>query len=217
MTDRGNRVLWVLVGLVLLAVGGAGLSVGLGAWGAGAPTYLVDPIVVRWWRDGRWMSFASLAFIGLVLMLLGLKLAHAELRRRGRARLDDFDPSGPARLVPAGLEAAGLEAVAGHRTTSEPGLLSRGTTIVRAGPLNAALASDLRGIDGVRHAVVGLFGRPGELELRARLDIGDEVELAVLSANFEKVLERFTLTAGMSPSVVEVTLSVVAEVEDRVR
>ncbi len=185
MTDRTNRVMWVLIAVMLTAVGGGGLSLALGAWGHAGPVDVVDPTVVRWWGDGGWMSFASVAFIGLVLVALGLVLVRGELRHQGTPRLADFDPcegyQGPV----------------------------RGRTMVRAAPVAAALEADLKTLRGVRRATVGLFGRAGDLEVRARLEIGDEVDLASLSDAFGEMVERFVHTSNLSPSKVEVTLSLV--------
>jgi hypothetical protein len=195
MSDRTNRIAGAILAVVLLAIGGLGLSVALGAWGHSAPVTLVDPIVVRWWHDGGWKSFASLAFIGLVLFGLGLSLAWAELGHRGQSPLGDFEAL-PRTGVPDGPR--------------------RGLTTVRAAPLRRALESDLRAIDGVQHASVSLLGEPGELELRARLDVGDRAELASIGDGVLEVAERLALTIGFGPDLVEVTIALVPEPDQRV-
>ncbi|MGH9129369.1 MAG: hypothetical protein ACRDY2_10520 [Acidimicrobiales bacterium] len=196
MSDRVNRIGWVVVSLLLLAIGGLGLSLAEGAWGQASPRAVVDPVVVRWWHDGGWKSFASVAFIGLVLLVLGLLLAWAELRRRGPAGLRDFEPlPWPER----------------SHESAEPEA-SRGSTTVRAAPLSRALEADMRLIDGVQHASVGIRGRPGELELRARLEVDDQTELAAVGNQLDEVLGRLALTAGFGADLVDVTVILVAPV-----
>ncbi len=196
MSDRANRIAGAMLAVALLAIGGLGLGVALGAWGHSAPVNLVDPIVVRWWHDGGWKSFASLAFIGLVLFVLGLTLTWAELRHRGPGPLGDFEAS---------------------PRTGVPEAPQRGLTTLRAAPLRRALESDLRAIDGVQRASVSLLGEPGGLELRAQLDVGDRAELTSVGDNLAKATERLALTVGFGPSLVEVTISLVPEPDQRLR
>lgn len=204
MSDRANRIGGVLCALALVVIGGLGLSVALGAWGDAGPVRLVDPVVVRWWRDGAWMSFAALALLGLVLLLAGSTLVWAELRPRGPRPLGDFEASprpSPGDGAPTGP------------TKADPP--ARGLTTVRAAPLCRALEADLRTVKGVRHASARLSGDPGSLALRAQLDVGDSYELAELAAEVGKVAERLELTAGFGPEVMEVTLFLVTEAAPR--
>lgn len=204
--------------MLLLAIGGGGLSVALGAWGHAAPTHIVDREVVRWWQDGGWKSFASVSFIGLVLFILGLVLARAELVRHGGvSRLADFELARKPR--PGGSPGVGrpVAATGGDSSVGTPTRVSgRGATVVRAEPVGRALEADLEAIDGVQHASVSLFGRPSQLQLRARLDIGDGAELAAIGQGVDRALERLVLTAGLGPEVLDVTLALVPESGPRI-
>lgn len=192
MSDRTNRVLLVLVSLVLIAMGGVGLSFSLGAWGQGAASaHVFTATLVRWWREGSWMSFAAASFTGLVFAVAGLVLAVYELGRRGgRPRLGDFD------LLQATVPATDGQV--------------RGRTTVRAAGLSRALQVDLSRLEGVDGARVDMFGRPGELEVLARLDVLDTADMAGVGAGVRSCLERLGATAGLPVARVDVVVTLVS-------
>lgn len=196
MSDAANRILWSLVGLVLLAMGGVGLSFGLGAWGASAAhAHIVTSTLVGRWRQGGDASYAVAGAIGFILVLLGLGLARSQLRRSGGPRLTDFRVGGPS----------GADAQA------------RGRTMVRATSLSHAVEADLERIDGVERALVGLYGTPDHLELRARLDVSDSSDLDAIARSVDGSLGRLHTTAGLRPRAVDVTVAMVGNGPGRVR
>lgn len=85
---RCNRLLWTLVGLLLVALGGYGVTMHLGLWdGRLGPlrrdsALLAAPITDSWRGAGRW-PWVAVAVAGLVLTVLGYGLLAARLRRRG--------------------------------------------------------------------------------------------------------------------------------------
>ncbi len=188
MTDSANRGLWLVVGLILMAMGGVGLSFSFGAWGEGAAhATIITHTVVRWWREGSWKSFAAAAFIGFAFLVLGLLLLWRELvPHQGRARLDDFV------LPPAG------------------GVPSRGETVVRAASLSHGLEGDLESIPGVERALVGLFGTTEHLAVRARLRVLDTADLEEVSRRAAEAMARMARTASLRTEDAEVTVSLVA-------
>ena len=98
MSDRRNRQVMVVVSLILLVGGGLAVLQGAAVFGDQRSTaHIFSPTVVRWWREGGWMSFAVVGGIGGVAVLLGLLLVSRELRRNdGRHRTSEvrFDVDG---------------------------------------------------------------------------------------------------------------------------
>ncbi len=200
MSDRANRVLWTLVALVLVIGGGGGLAFSFGALGpSAAHADVITSHLVRQWHRGGTISFAVASAIGLVLVVAGLSLAAAELARdTGRSRLEDFTVTGRS--------AAGTPPADG----------ARGFTLVRASCLGRALETDLARIDGVQGALVRLFGKPGRLDLRARLDVADDASLSSLATLARACLDRLEATSGLRPRAVDMTVTLVASNRPRV-
>lgn len=70
-----NRVVLTVLGLLLLAVGGLGLALSLGVFGARPATYPILPGMVSTFPDGRpwfWWAVAALLLLIAVLALLWL-------------------------------------------------------------------------------------------------------------------------------------------------
>lgn len=76
------------------------------------------------------------------------------------------------------------------------------------GYVSAAVAREIERVSGVRHALVGLSGDAGRLELHARLDVGPGTGLKSLSDHFARNLDHFTLATGLMPAPVRVTVNV---------
>ena len=179
MSDRLNRV---VLGLLLLAGGGLSVCLGAGVFGSNrSHRDVFDATVVRWWNEGGWMSFAVVVAIGLALLILGLCLMVSQLRRNDGRRRTPTVTFAPA-----------------------PG--ARGETTLRAPALSHSLEGDLVRIPAVHDAMVGLFGRYPDLELRAVLDVADDVDLEALPGNVEEVLERMEVTTGIRPDTIQITL-----------
>jgi hypothetical protein len=101
MSDRRDRAIVAVVGLLLLVGGGLAACLGAGVFGtARSDRYVFDPTVARWWDEGGWGSFAVVTAIGVVAVALGAFLALAQLHRNdGRQRTPTvtFAPSDGAR------------------------------------------------------------------------------------------------------------------------
>ena len=88
MSDRRNRLILTVVGLLLLVGGGLAACLGAGVFGtARSDRDVFDATLVRWWDEGGWKSFAVVTAIGVVAVVLGAYLALAQLQRNdGRQR-----------------------------------------------------------------------------------------------------------------------------------
>ncbi len=182
MSDRRNRAILLVIGLVLLALGVLSACLGAGVFGtARSNRDVFDPTLVRWWNEGGWKSFAVVVAIGVVAVVIGLWMALSQLRRnQGRHRTP---------LITFPLRATG-----------------HGETTLRASALSHTLEADLARIPDVRTAMVGLFGSFPEIELRAVLDVGDYADLDRLPGRVEDVLGRMETSTGVRPDPVQITL-----------
>jgi hypothetical protein len=182
MSDRRNRVIVAVVGLVLLVGGGLSACLGAGVFGtARSDRHVFDATVVRWWNEGRWESFAVVTVIGLVAVVLGAFLALAQAHRNdGRQRTPTvkFPPSDGA----------------------------RGVTTLHSPALSHHVQTDLEAIPDVHDAMVGLFGQYPTIEMRAVLAVGDSIDLDRLPAQVDAVLARMQVTTGIRPDPVQITI-----------
>ncbi|WP_133910358.1 alkaline shock response membrane anchor protein AmaP [Streptomyces sp. NBC_00582] len=145
-----NRVLLGLVGLVLLAVGGAVLAVGLGvsppSWWIhdGPHDVLLSTAERTKWRDETWWWPTVIAVLA-VLVLLALWWLTAVLRRRrlGEVLVDTGDGAG---------------------------------ALLRGRALQSVLTADAGELEGVAHAHVRLTGRRDAPETRVRLRLEPHVD-----------------------------------------
>ncbi|AIR97641.1 alkaline shock response membrane anchor protein AmaP [Streptomyces glaucescens] len=150
MARTVNRVLLGLVGLVLLALGGSVLAVGLGApapsWWIhrGRHDVLLDHAERTRWRESGWWWPVVIAVLA-VLLLLALWWLTAALRRR---RLTEV-------LVDTG-DGEGAQ--------------------VRGRALEKVLEAEAAGLDGVTRAQVRLTGRRTAPRARVRLLLEPHVD-----------------------------------------
>jgi hypothetical protein len=183
MIDRRNRRVAAVIGLVLMFGGGLSACLGAGVFGkARADRAVFDSTVVRWWNEGGWESFAVVTALGAVAVTFGLILALPQLRR------NDARYRTPTIIFPPPAE---------H---------GRGETTLRAPALSHRLEADLARIPEVKGAMVGLFGRYPNIELRAMLDISDHINLDQLPDQVEGVLDRMHTTTGIRPGPIVVTV-----------
>ena len=195
--DRRNRVRLALLGLLLLAVGVAGLLVAADLFDAPAADSAILPedLVDRWDRYHPW----NLVVVGVVALLLawyGWRIVRAQFRRGGgRAPMGDLE----YRAAEPGRQDAG-----------------RGRTTVRAAAISRGTEAALERVRGVERAIVGLFGSPYEPELRARLDVDANADLTQVRRNVDAALERLATTTGMPPRSADITLRLVEGQQARV-
>lgn len=179
MTDVLNRALWTGLGLLLTALGVLGALASRGHLGGTDPNspVLWSSAITRW-RDAGTAAPLVTAGVGLVVVLLGMLLARAQLPSR-RPTLPTLHVAGSA---------------------------DRGATEIRGGALPGALADDLRRIEAVRSAHVTLAGPTHATRVGVRLDILPNTTVNRLAVQVQHCLERFATTTGARVCDVEVTL-----------
>lgn len=186
-----NRVLLGIVGLLLVALGGSVLAIGLGApapsWWLhdGRHDVLLDEAEQTRWRDeGWWWPVVIAALAVLVLLLLWWLVAVLRRRRLAEVFVDTGD---------------GDEAV------------------LRGRALETALAQEAGRLDGVAQAHVRLTGRRGVPRTRVRLLLEPHVDpgttLDTLTAG---VLTHARESVGLTTLPAEVRLRAVKHGAERV-
>ncbi|WBB69010.1 hypothetical protein [Micromonospora sp. WMMD812] len=178
MTNAAHRVLWTVVALLLVAVGGVTLALNLGRLPGGDPGgVLLSPGMRRAWRiSAPWGALAAVV-AGVLAALAGQWLLGRELRA---AR-------GPLRR---------MLAHSGRR---------RGRTRVPAPALARALERDLTGDPRIRRARVVLSGDPPRPDLWIRVDIAAGARTSGLRDHVATAVGRYVETAGERPAHLDVT------------
>lgn len=194
--DRFNRLLWAILATVFGVAGVLGAVASLGGMaGTDTDSPLLWSALLRRWRENADAAGWTMAAAGVLLAVLGALLIRAQLRRRGGPGLGDLtlepDRGDPARC--------------------------RGTTTVAAGALSGALQRDLAGISDVTRARVRLIGQPRDLHIRAGVHVRSEAELEDLGQAVQTCLNRFSLTSGLKPDSVAVTIALEETRPTRVR
>ncbi|PZT70628.1 alkaline shock response membrane anchor protein AmaP [Streptomyces sp. SW4] len=186
-----NRVLLGLVGLVLLALGGSVLAVGLGApapsWWIhrGRDDVLLSDAERTRWRDSGWWWPVVIAALA-VLLLLALWWLASVLRRRRLAEV----------LVDTG---------------------DGESAVLRGRALEDALAQEAGRLDGVDRAAVRLTGRRLAPRARVRLRLQPHVDPgAALDGLAAHALAHARGAAGLTSLPTEVRLSGVKHRAERV-
>jgi hypothetical protein len=232
-----NRLVWIVVSLVLIALGGLGILAHFG-WlpGTDPDTPLLSPQAIQRWSDWGAGAITATIIAGLAVAFVGLLLLRLQLRRRGRADMPDIrvpaeravlqanTPDWPTNAVrPATPAAGGLTPTAlasgAEQPTggSETMTTTSGSLRVDANALRHALAADLRKQRGVERADVQLMGQADEPRLRIWLTIDPNADLADLRERVANAARRFTVTAGRHAQVEDVTVRVANRPPARVR
>ncbi|MCC5479389.1 alkaline shock response membrane anchor protein AmaP [Streptomyces sp. NPDC059680] len=186
-----NRVLLALAGLLLLALGGAVLAVGLGApppsWWihTGPHDVLLTKAERTRWRGAGWWWPAVVAALAVVV-LLSLWWLTAVLRRRRLAEI----------LIDTGDDESAL---------------------LRARALESALAQDAVRQEGVAHAEILLRGRRTTPTARVWLRLEPHVDPATALTGFTaQALAHARESAGLPSLPAEVRLGSVKHRAERV-
>ncbi|MEU6671118.1 alkaline shock response membrane anchor protein AmaP [Streptomyces sp. NPDC046727] len=186
-----HRALLALAGLLLLALGGAVLAVGLGApppsWWlhTGPHDVLLTRAERTRWRDAAWWWPTVIAVL-TVLVLLALWWLTATLRRRRPAEL----------LIDTG-DGAGAQ--------------------LRGRALESALAAEAAGLEGVTHAHVVLRGRRTKPAVRVWLQLdADTAPAEALAAFTAGPLTHARESTGLASLPAEVRLGEVKHRAERV-
>jgi len=171
--DRRNRHLAEVIGALVAAGGVVSACVGAGVFGTARSDHAVfGATLLRWWNEGGWKSFAVVVAIGVIAAALGLWLALPQLRRNDAQ-------TRTATIVFADT---------GSR---------RGQTSLRSPALSHGLETDLKRIPDIRNAAVVLFGAYPHIEMRALIDVVDDVDLEHLPERVDEVLERMRTTTDV--------------------
>lgn len=180
--ERRNRRRLAVIGLLLAAAGTLSACLGAGVFDdARSNRPVFDGTVISWWNEGGWKSFAVVAAIGLVTIVLGLWLAAPQLRR------NDAKSRTPTIVFPP----------------NPPG---RGETSLHAPALSHSLEHDLIRIPDVTKASVGLFGPYPDIGLRAVLEVNDNADLDQLPDEVDKALARMHTTTGIALAPIQIAL-----------
>jgi hypothetical protein len=196
----GNRVLWSIIGLLLLAAGVLGVLANRGWLGFSRDESMLTANGAQPWRDWPGWLIASVIVAGLLVALLGLMIVRAELRARGGAPMADLALREPA--APPDL-------------TVEPA--PAGKTVISTSALKQSLTRDLERARQVRDAAVNIVGPHGRPQLLVRLSVTQDAELAPLAEHVDRAVARFARTSGLAPEVAEVTVKVADRQPERVR
>ncbi|MGK5740881.1 hypothetical protein [Micromonospora sp. URMC 103] len=178
MTNAAHRLLWTIVALLLVALGGVALALNAGRL-PGGDGVLVGAGLRRAFRlAAPWGTVAAAAAGGLA-GLGGLWLLRRELRATRRVWYD---------------------------TLAHPG--RRGRTRLAAPALARALERDLTGDPRVHRARVVLTGEPPRPDLWIRVDIAAGARTTGLREHVDTAVRRWADTMGCPPAHLDVTARV---------
>ena len=206
MTHADLRVLWTVIGLLLVAVGTFGVVAGLGYVGGVDPEApLLWSGLLGLWHDTAPTGLVVLLALGLLLALLGLRLLNRQLRPRPEPLMGEL-PLPDSMAVVSGTDGAALDAM------DLPG-----RTTVRGAVLARGLERDLTRDPAVREASVVLAGEVTRPELLIRLHLGPHARLDTVHEHVGSAVARFSATTGLCPRYLDVTARVAPTGFSRVR
>ena len=192
--NRANRVLWTVIGALLVLAGAAGIAANRG-WLPGVDTSRVlfaQDAGHTWHRLGFWAPLLAIV-AGVVLAVLGVLLIRAELRLHERPAMTDL-------TLPAGTDTG-----TGGRTEVDTGTLAR------------AMRRDLRSGGGISDARVRITGRPDHPTVSLHLWVDPGLGLAPVHARVQRSLQRLAATRPGEPTVEDVLVTVEDSQPARVR
>jgi hypothetical protein len=192
--NTANRILWAVLGLILLALGVFGVLASLDQLRGidGDSAVLPNSLNERWNEWGFWAP-ALTVVVGIVLALLGLALLRAQTRRRGGAATGE-------------LVVAHVDSGPDGRAPS-----ASGTTRVEGRTLVHALTADLARDRHIESASANLIGTAVRPRLVLHLDVVPGADLSQLHGVVDAALERFNRTSGLRPQVTDVDVRLTNE------
>jgi hypothetical protein len=195
MSHAAGRVMWTVIGMVLVAVGGAGIAATFGHLpGTDAGSPLLWSGLLDLWRDiAPWSRVVSIAF-GLLVALLGLWLLNRQLHLRNDAVMRSVTLRD-----------------SGSRTAAERAALTSdlpGRTQVQGSVLARGLERDLERDPEVRRVSVVLTGHAPRPELRIDLHVRPRSEIDAVRDRVGAAVDRFCRTSGMRPRHLDITARV---------
>jgi hypothetical protein len=191
-----NRVLWSIIGAVLLVAGVLGVLVSRG-WPSTVDKRqpLLTDATIEWWRAHSGLAAGLTIGAGVLLAVLGFLLLRAQLRGRGGPPMHDLS---------FGATPAAEGADNGH-------------TGVTSSALHQALERDLTTDRTVRRAAVRLTGPTEHPQLLVRLAVTPDADIAHVAGHLDHAVQRFTTTSGVAPTLSDVVVRIPARAPERVR
>ena len=196
--NTSNRVLWSIIGALLLAAGVVGVLVSQG-WLSNVDRQqpLLTTRMIDWWNAHSSLAAGLTIAGGLLAAVLGFLLVRAQLRGRGGAAMRDL-------------------AFGTHETTASEGI-DTGRTKVSSSALHHALERDLITDRNVRRAAVRLSGPSNHPELLVRLAVTPDADIASVAGHLEGAVQRFSTTSGVTPDLANVLVRIPAGAPQRVQ
>jgi hypothetical protein len=184
-----NRVLWAVIGVLLLVGGVLGLLAGAVS---SSPIDRSRPIItaemVSAWHRHEALATIVTIVVGLLLATLGGILLLVQLRGAGPALTEEHY----IELPPEG----------------GPPVERVGKTEVASRALYHALRSDLERDKQVRRAAVRLSGGVTHPKLKLRLAVTPDADLARLAGHLDRAIARFAATSGIHPELSDVAVRI---------
>jgi hypothetical protein len=196
--NAANRVLWSVIGAVLLAAGVLGVLASQDRLSnVDRQQPLLTTGTIGWWNAHSGLATGLTIGGGLLATFVGFLLLRAQLRGRGGAVMPD--------LAFGTRDAAALQAN------------NTGGTKVTSSALHHALERDLANDRNVRRAAVRLAGPSEHPELLVRLAVTADADIARVAGHLEGAVRRFTTTSGVTPDVSQVLVRIPAGAPQRVQ
>ncbi|CAM3338534.1 hypothetical protein [Stackebrandtia soli] len=180
MTDTGNRILWTIVGALLLVVGALAVVVATGVWPLTSTdaTVLPETDTGTWADAPAWVLALPVAF-GVLLAVLGLWLFARELLPRGESGIED------------------------QTLDDEP---ARGRTRVDSSAVVTAWQRDIAAARSIARARARLTGSPPRPNAWLRIDLAPSGTVEQAREHVDETLERLATTANWRPGRLDVTI-----------
>ena len=196
--NTGNRVLWSIIGALLLAAGVVGVLASQGTFSnVDRNQPLLTTGMIDWWNARSALAAGLTIAAGLLTAVLGFLLLRAQLRGRGGAPMRDL-------------------AFGARRTAASEGI-DTGRTKVASSALHHALEHDLTTDRNVRRAAVRLTGPSEHPELLVRLAVTPDADIARVAGHLEGAMQRFTTTSGVTPDLSDVLVRIPVGAPQRVQ
>ena len=203
MSTTAHRVLWTVIGVVLVLLGGAGIAASFGHLpGTHSRSPLLWSGFLAVWRDLRpWSLVVTIAF-GLLLALAGLALLGRLVRPPHGPSVDEVTLRDSGNLSDA------------DRAALAPNLPGR--TRVRGVVLARGLERDLARDPEVHRADVTLTGSAPSPDVWIELRVGPRARLSAVREHVQEAVDRFCNTSGLRPRHLDVTARIDAVGASRV-
>lgn len=211
--NTGNRVLWAVIGVLLIGLGVVGVLINTDHMPRTDPqSSLLWPQLLDQWRRRQGWATVAVVVAGLIVALIGYWLLRIQLRPKGKRHMPDLFTGRHAPHRPG----TGASTPPAQEPVAREPATPAGVTHVRYRAIADSLAADLRRQYAVRRASVLLTGHADTPELLLDLTARPGTDLASLRTGVHGALGRFAATTGLRPTSVLVNTRVDAGVPDHV-